>query len=92
MERPLRGYGANMSEACDLKPCRDAAVTEVRLVVEDADTTVRACERHAQWLRAYSSEDEQVRVVGTPDVEVEHVPATATHLRAACQQSRKDRS
>jgi hypothetical protein len=60
-----------MSEQCDLPPCRDVAVTQVRLVLEDTDTTVRTCARHAEWLENYSSEDEHVRVIGTAHVEEE---------------------
>jgi hypothetical protein len=38
-------------------------VVTLRLVVDGSDSVLPACQRHAEWLRVFSEEDADVRIV-----------------------------
>lgn len=50
-------------ELCALTPCPEPAVVTLRLLVDGSSSVLPACERHAEWLRAYVEEDADVRLV-----------------------------
>ena len=59
------------SGPCAFPSCSRSASVTVRLLVEEDESMLAACDRHADWLRRYVQEDGAVQVVD----EVPHVPA-----------------
>jgi hypothetical protein len=50
-------------EPCALGPCPEQAVVTLRLLVDGSSSVLPTCQRHAEWLRAYAEEDDDVRFV-----------------------------
>jgi hypothetical protein len=49
---------------CDLGPCAKPARFAAQVLVEGRRSVVRACQRHADWLRVYVEQDPYVRLIG----------------------------
>ena len=49
--------------SCAFAMCSRAATVLLALLVEEEESILAACERHADWLRGYVREDDAVRVM-----------------------------
>lgn len=59
------------SGPCAFLLCTRSASVTLQLLVEEEESMLPACDRHADWLRRYVQEDDAVQVVD----EMPHMPA-----------------
>lgn len=59
------------SGPCAFPLCSRSASVTLQLLVEEEESMLAACDRHADWLRRYVQEDDAVQVVD----EMPHMPA-----------------
>ena len=48
---------------CAFAMCSRSAKVTLELLVEGEESTLAACDRHADWLRGYGQEDDAVQVI-----------------------------
>ena len=46
---------------CNFRPCPDPAMVTLRLLVDERETVLTTCLRHAHWLSDYAEEDPTVK-------------------------------